>query len=360
MCTFAGIPAACFLSRQDIEQRMKTLTLRGDAFAIGEQLGQAGHSAWHQTLTATSLWQTVIALKDSPQARSMAAAVEQHYPLIWQELAGLASGLQAPFDEVFAWNCRGDLVRSTSDGCTTLSGRDEQGRRLIAHNEDGFPQLKDECFIAQVFPDQGAAYLSFAYPGSLCGHTLSVNQYGVVNTVNNIRAAERPAGIPRQVLARDALNASDLDDAVARLTAPSRAGAFHHTLGCVGDPRLFTVEATGQQCSVLEVTQSYGHANHLVHPSQRQAAQVITDSSAARQRVIDAQLAGKPVLSEKLCVQVLSDTSERSLPVYRQDADDPDQENTLASVVFVIDDQGVRWSLYRDNRQQPELSGNGV
>jgi predicted choloylglycine hydrolase len=52
----------------------------------------------------------------------MRAAVQAQWPQIWQELEGMAEGLQAPVDEVFAWNCRGDLVRSTSDGCTTLAG----------------------------------------------------------------------------------------------------------------------------------------------------------------------------------------------------------------------------------------------
>ncbi|MDR8269564.1 acyl-CoA--6-aminopenicillanic acid acyl-transferase, partial [Acinetobacter baumannii] len=66
----------------------------------------------------------------------MRAAVQAQFPLIWQELEGMAEGLQAPVDEVFAWNCRGDLVRSTSDGCTTLAGRSPEGALIIAHNED--------------------------------------------------------------------------------------------------------------------------------------------------------------------------------------------------------------------------------
>lgn len=339
---------------------MKKLKLRGDAFAIGEQLGQAGHSAWHQKLTQTSLWKTVTSLKNSPQARTMAARVQHEYPLIWQELCGLARGLNADIEDVFAWNCRGDLVRSTSDGCTTVAGQDEQGHRVIAHNEDGFPELRDDCFIADVHPDQGAAFISFAYPGSLCGHTFAVNQYGVVNTVNNIRAVERPAGLPRQVLAREALNARTLDEAVTLLTGPERAGAFHHTLGYVGDGRILSVEATGQGRSVQTVTAPSGHANHLVHPQLLSVAQVMTDSSAARQRVIDTLMAPVDVLSVAQCLQVLSDQSDRQLPVYRLAEDDPDQENTLATAVFVIGESSVTWSVYREDRQKPALSGTVI
>ncbi|WP_276972721.1 C45 family autoproteolytic acyltransferase/hydolase [Tatumella ptyseos] len=337
---------------------MKKLTFRGDTFTIGKQLGQAGHTAWHQELTLTPLWQTVTALKDSAQAQVMAAAVKQHYPDIWLEIEGLACGLEADTDEVFAWNCRGDLVRSTSDGCTTLAGRNEHDDIVIAHNEDGFPQLRDACFLAEVIPDQGVSYLSFAYPGSLCGHTFSVNQYGIVNTVNNIRAIERPEGLPRQVLARAALNAVSLDQAVAVLTSPDRAGAFHHMLASAGDSRIFSIEATGTGCSILPLKVSTGHANHLVHPQQQATEQVITDSSAARQQVIEALLATDETLSAKRSLMILSDQSQEALPVYRLAADDPDQENTLATALFELSDEGVSWSVYGKDRQQPVLKGN--
>ncbi len=106
----------------------------------------------------------------------MRAEVQRHYPHIWQELEGLAQGLEATVDQVFAWNCRGDLVRSTSDGCTTVAGVNAAGERIIAHNEDGFPQLRDECLLATITPSRGLSFTSFAYPGSICGHTFAVNE----------------------------------------------------------------------------------------------------------------------------------------------------------------------------------------
>ncbi len=335
---------------------MKKITIRGDAFAIGEQLGSAGRTAWHEKLTAIPLWQTVIGLKDSAAAQAMAAIVQRDYPLIWQELQGLAQGLDAPPEDVFAWNCRGDLVRSTSDGCTTLAGRDNAGQVFIAHNEDGFPQLRDDCFIAEVTPLDGTAFTSFAYPGSLCGHTFAVNQYGIVNAVNNIRAVERPMGVPRQVLARASLNATRLDDAVAILSASARAGAFHHTLGQAGDQRLFSVEATGTGSSVLQVSGCSGHANHLIHPQQQATRQVITDSSASRQLTIAGSLAQTDTLPASRVLAILSDDTG-DLPVYRLAEDDPDQENTLATAFFMIGDSSVEWSVFGIDRPATALSG---
>lgn len=336
---------------------MKKIEISGSAFAIGQQLGEFGRDAWHRELTQTRLWQTVVAMQGSEQLQAMRAMVIAQYPLIWQELQGMAQGLTASIDEVFAWNCRGDLVRSTSDGCTTVAGCTPNGEVLIAHNEDGFPQLRDDCALVSVSPDEGLSFTSFAYPGSIPGHTFAVNEKGIVNTVNNIRAQHRPLGLPRQVLARAALNASTLDEAVLQLTTHTRAGAFHHTLGQMGDSRVFSVEATGSGCSVVQLTSVMGHANHLIHPVMADVQQVITASSASRQRRLIAWQASQPQLDTDAARAILSDQHDAELPIYRLAPQDPDEENTLATAVFTLGAQHVDWQVFGLNRAVAACQG---
>ncbi|MEB7279252.1 C45 family peptidase [Enterobacter asburiae] len=334
---------------------MKKNDIRGSAFAVGQALGAFGREAWHAKLTQTALWQTVTAMKDVEQTRSMRSLVQSQYPLIWQELEGLAEGLEAPFDEVFAWNCRGDLVRSTSDGCTTVAGSTAEGELIIAHNEDGFPQLRHDCAIVSITPDDGLAFTSFAYPGSICGHTFAVNEKGVVNTVNNIRALHRPLGIPRQVLARAALNAATLDEAISILTTEPRAGAFHHTVGQMGDSRLFSVEATGTGCSVMPLREVFAHANHLIHPQLDAVEQVITDSSRSRQQRLNAWLETQSHLDGAAALGILSEQHDPALPIYRLSPQDPDEENTLATTVFTLSTSDIKWQIFTHDRQKPAL-----
>lgn len=334
---------------------MKKIDIRGSAFAVGQALGAFGREAWHAKLTQTALWQTVTAMKDAEQTRSMRSLVQSQYPLIWQELEGLAEGLEAPFDEVFAWNCRGDLVRSTSDGCTTVAGSTAEGELIIAHNEDGFPQLRHDCVIVSITPDDGLAFTSFAYPGSICGHTFAVNEKGVVNTVNNIRALHRPRGIPRQVLARAALNSATLDEAISILTTEPRAGAFHHTVGQMGDSRLFSVESTGTGCSVMPLREVFAHANHLIHPQLDAVEQVITDSSRSRQQRLNAWLKTQSHLDGAAALGILSDQHDPALPIYRLSPQDPDEENTLATAVFTLSTSEIKWQIFTHDRQKPAL-----
>lgn len=337
---------------------MKTIAIRGSAYAVGQQLGAFGREAWQTKIRQTALWQTVTALKTAEQTQRMRAAVQAQFPLIWQELEGMADGLQAPVDEVFAWNCRGDLVRSTSDGCTTLAGRSPEGALIIAHNEDGFPQLREECAIVSVTPEVGLTFTSFAYPGSLCGHTFAVNEKGIVNTVNNIRAVHRPDGMPRQIVARASLNAATLEEAVTLLSATPRAGAFHHTLGQMGDSRLFSVEATGSGSSVLELSATGGHANHLIHPQLAAIEQIVTGSSGSRQRRLDAWLATNPPLDGVTAKAMLSDQQDPLLPIYRLSPDDPDEENTLATAIFTLSATRVVWQVFTLDRENAVLQGS--
>ncbi|MEB6597017.1 C45 family peptidase [Klebsiella quasipneumoniae] len=337
---------------------MKTIAIRGSAYAVGQQLGAFGREAWHTKIRQTALWQTVTALKTAEQTQRMRAAVQAQFPLIWQELEGMAEGLQAPVDEVFAWNCRGDLVRSTSDGCTTLAGRSPEGALIIAHNEDGFPQLREEYAIVSVTPEVGLAFTSFAYPGSLCGHTFAVNEKGIVNTVNNIRAVHRPDGMPRQIVARASLNAATLEEAVTLLSATPRAGAFHHTLGQMGDSRLFSVEAAGSGSSVLELSTTGGHANHLIHPQLAAIEQIVTGSSGSRQRRLDAWLATNPPLDGVTAKAMLSDQQDPLLPIYRLSPDDPDEENTLATAIFTLSATRVVWQVFTLDRENAVLQGS--
>lgn len=335
------------------------LQLGGSAFEIGRGLGLFGREAVHRHLRPLALWQNLAKLAGSDAARSMRAAVEQRFPRYWQELEGLAAGLELPVEEVFLWNCRGDFVqRQSVDGCTTVLGP-TAGGTLIAHNEDGFPQLRGHCGLVSVSPDQGLAFTSFVYPGSIPGHTFAVNEKGLVVTVNNIRPRAIPAGLPRQVLGRASLDAASIDEAVDILASEGRAGAFHHALGQMGSARLVSFEGTSEGASVVEVRRPFGHSNHLIHPKLGSVDQRITGSSGKRQICVDGLVAG---LGERLdraqALAILRDTSGGELPVYRCAADDPDDENTLATALFLIGAEAVDWAVYTEaDTRAPTLSG---
>src|SRR5690606_5644976 len=120
------------------------------------------------------------------------------FPAYWQELQGLAQGLGLPLDDVFLWNCRGDVWAMSPDGCTTVQIPGDEP--VLAHNEDGDPGFRGYCAMASVRPQDGCAFNAFVYPASLPGHTFAVTDAGLVQTVNNIRSCAAGPGLPRMLL----------------------------------------------------------------------------------------------------------------------------------------------------------------
>lgn len=310
----------------------------GDAHQLGLGLGLAGRDAVHRHLIAHPLWAEVTSGRHADRVARMAQATKGRFPLIWAEIEGLAQGLDLPVMAVFAWNCRGDLLASVPDGCTTVMVPGDTP--VLAHNEDGLPFFRGACFIAEAAPQDAPGFHAFCYPGSIPGHTFAFNDAGLVQTVNNLRLTGVEAAMPRMVLGRAVLGCTTLNHAVSVL-ADAPSGGFHFALSHTDDRRILTVEFGGGKASVLEVTQPALHANHALHLPHGLTAQIITQSSADRQARGDELIAdGADPLA------ILRDINPSGLPIRRDASDDPDNENTLCTAVLTLAPGVLSWSIY--------------
>jgi Acyl-coenzyme A:6-aminopenicillanic acid acyl-transferase len=329
---------------------MQVLTpsvISGSPYDVGYELGSLARPVMSAYMGQSVAWQAVSRWRGRSFVRDLRQAAQSVFPNYVAEIEGIAAGMGWSAEDVFLWNCRGELIHNAPDGCTTLAAR-SPNKRLIAHNEDGDPYLRDQCALVDVRPTGKPGFVSFYYPGSLRGHTFAVNRAGLVQAINNLRIRHPAVGVPRMVLTRAVLDVASLDAAVEVLNGVPRASGFHHTLGCVGDPRLLSIEATVQRCSVVEVTRLSGHANHLIHDGCDNEEQIVTASSR------DRHLPGLSGIGELNLLQVLFDQASKGLPIYRDDPADPDDENTLATALFVIREAGVEFEV----RQQGELRFN--
>ncbi|MGU7772059.1 C45 family autoproteolytic acyltransferase/hydrolase [Burkholderia sp. MR1-5-21] len=324
----------------------------GTPFDIGVRLGELARPVFDAYMQQSSAWQAVSRWRGHPFVLALRQAALAACPDLVAELDGIAAGLGWPAEDIFLWNCRGELIHNAPDGCTTLAAHGADGTRWIAHNEDGDPFLRERCLLVDVRPDGKPGFVSFYYPGSLPGHTFAVNRAGIVQAINNIRIRTPAAGVPRMILARAVLDATSLDAAVDVLRTHARASGFHHTLGATGDARLLSIEASVARCSIVDVARLAGHANHLVHPGCEGEGQIVTQSSADRQRRVDTLLPGVDAIGEDALLRVLGDRAPEGLPIYRDDPDDPDDENTLATAVFAIRASGIDMSVHQHGTQR--------
>lgn len=332
---------------------MQVLTpavISGSPYDIGYGLGMLARPSMDAYMAQSSAWRAVSQWRGHAFVQSLRQAAEAMFPDHVAELDGMAAGLGWTAEDVFLWNCRGELIHNAPDGCTTLAALTNDAR-FIAHNEDGDPYLRDKCSLVDVRPSGKPGFISFYYPGSLPGHTFAVNRAGLVQAINNIRIRQPAIGVPRMILTRAVMDAASIDTALNLLSSVPRASGFHHTIGCVGDERLFSVEATVKRCSILEVTRLSGHANHLVHTGCDAEAQIVTGSSGDRQARLDQLLPAVGDISGVSVLQVLFDKAPKGLPIYRDDPADADEENTLATALFALTDGGVEFEVH----QQGEL-----
>ena len=332
-------------------QEWSLFRVTGQPDDIGYRLGELARPVMAAYMQQSAAWQRVSRWRGHPFVEALRRAAEAYFPALVAEINGMAAGLGWPVEDVFLWNCRGELIHNAPDGCTTLAAVSGNAR-FIAHNEDGDPYLRERCFLVDVQPAGKPGFVSFYYPGSLPGHTFAASRAGLVQAINNLRIRVPAAGVPRMILARAVLDTNSLDEAVALLRDVPRASGFHHTLGGVGDSRLVSVEATVRRCSVVADTPRFGHANHLVHHGCDSEGQIITESSRDRQVRVNALLPalGAPVTDDAL-LRVLSDQAPSGLPIYRDDPRDPDEENTLATALFRIEADGVAMQVYRQGRR---------
>ncbi|MEM5345682.1 C45 family peptidase [Paraburkholderia azotifigens] len=329
------------------------IEVSGSPFEAGQALGRFGASAVHRHLVQSAAWHGVMRWRGTPLAAALATHAQQRFPSVWSELQGLAEGLGLPFDEVFLWNCRGDVWAASPDGCTTVQVPSDDHKR-ISHNEDGDPGFAGHCAIAQCHIDGSPRFAAFVYPGSLPGHTFAVTDAGLAVTVNNLRQLGVQAGVPRMVLTRAVLDARDLDAAVSVLRDSPRAGGFHLTLAHRASDLLLSVEYSAHGCSVQEIAQPSLHANHAIHPAMSGFAQRVTDSSRHRQARGDALLnEANRSGCEPDPLAILADTHDASLPIYRADPADPDDENTLATADIVIRASHIEWDVYEQPGTPP-------
>ncbi|WP_322102851.1 C45 family peptidase [Paraburkholderia sp. J41] len=331
-------------------QALKTYRVAGSAESIGRQLGALAKPVFADYMAQSGAWRAVSRWRGSAFVRALRSAAARHCPAHVAELDAMAHALGWPADDLFLWNCRGELIHNAPDGCTTLAAR-EGANGLIAHNEDGDPWLLGRCCVVEVEPEGQPGFTSFYYPGSLPGHTFAATRAGLAQAINNVRIREPRAGVPRMLLARAVLDARSLDAALALLRDTPRASGFHHTIGGVdaaGAVRVMSVEATARRCSPVEVSAPSGHANHLIHAGCEHEAQIVTDSSRDRQARLAELL---PALGAQpdgaALVRTLQDRAGAGLPIFRDDPHDPDDENTLATACMRIEPRGVAFDVWQ-------------
>lgn len=330
---------------------MRAITARGSSREIGRALGEEARQAVRERVFESQAYADLLPWRSSERLAAIMAASREACPAYLGEIAGIAEGVGVALEDVFLWNCRGDLPPpgSETEGCTTVMMPPDGGRPArIAHNEDGGADLAGSGFMARVEPEAGPAFDSFCYPGMLPGHSFAMNDAGLVQTINNISPHDLNTGIARHVVCRAILACRSIEQALVWLKRADRASGFHHNLGSATEDQLISVEAPASGCAARSVTVPRCHANHLIFSEFAELSQTVSPSTAARQARAEALLQ-----ETEDPLDILFDRDDEALPVLCRGEAENGQSYTLATVLCRLTSAGTSMEVFHGPSRVP-------
>lgn len=346
---------------------LRWLRLTGRRTEVFQRLGQLAAEEIHGVREAMPERKGLRAWAASEQGRPVVERLREastsQYSEVAAELAALAQGAGADYDDLLLANLRGDVGVPDLTGCTDLVVRGK--RTLVAHNEDGAPALDGAfMFVTLAIDDEPAVTVQW-YPGFLPCNAHVVTSSGLAWGINHVQV-QRPADAAgRHFVARYVQRAKDLDEALDILGRHRSAGGFTYNLGEVGTGRVAVVETAAGQAHCFEPDPDdsvHWHTNHLRRlPTELDLSVVqgaatdalgLRDESEARGRWLDAHLPSAEPPSVEWAMEVLA---TRGLPDgVRRFAAGGDPLMTLVSTVVDLEDQRI--TLRSATGEQEQLS----
>ena len=225
-------------------------------FELGLQEGRlfAAHlQASIQKALTKEQWSSLLARSQAYLAPTLEA-----FPQYIEELKGYAEGAGVAFEQLWALSLEDELL--DQEKCTTFI---TNKGRLIGQNEDWSAEVRDSvCVLKKTIGD--LTILELFYFNTLGGNAISINSNGVIQTINTLTQTDkRPAGIPRNVIARWLSESKDPEQDLQKFPQLRRSAGFSHTLI---NPKgeIWNIEASAEKEIISRVSAPFVHTNNYL------------------------------------------------------------------------------------------------
>lgn len=258
---------------------------------------------------------------------------KQYFPNLIIETEGIARGADVPVLDYFFINNREVYDEAEAydrkhavnpDHCTVVAGFDMNNATLtVGHNEDWSKDAQDQIYILKATIGE-TTFIGLNYNVTVPGVSASINNYGLIQCVNDLYQNNTKIGVPKNYIARAILELNMLDQAEKLIRNTPRASGFNHVLAENREVR--NIEIAGDVVGVGSVHKKpYVHTNHYLVGSMQEFEKFHTKSSEERYKRAKELL--KPAMTKEDVIAILSDTQNTEYPICRA-------EETIASAVF--------------------------
>jgi isopenicillin-N N-acyltransferase like protein len=307
------------MSSEVVSPTLPIIDVKGSHRKIGQGIGESLRDGLREVVHSHQEGlETTVGLTNALEiSRILRRYAESIYPTAMEELQGMAEGSQVDPEMLFAINSlqeiqflagQFDFAREDQDdGCTSLAlagSVTAEGHVLLAHNEDAGAIRKSLTYVVRAQPDDGPAFVGFAYSGLLLYQ--GVNQHGIGSVGNALYFNDLKFGSPKLLAYREVLNARYLEDAIQKSTPVGRANGNNHLIANEsGD--IYDIEVSGNDSALIPAPGPIMvHANHALDERMRRLEpNPRLLNSIMRQHRVESLLSQK---SSKLTVADVFDT----------------------------------------------------
>lgn len=282
------------------------------------------------------------------------AATERHLPDELAALGGMADGAGLELLDVLvpnAWEELHRLVPSRADDYVSgHSGQLERcsaltvalpGTTLLGHDEQWLAAEPGEIVLIVEVPDEPGGPAIVSPTAAAFRPQVGWATTGHAQGVMSLAARDDRLGVPRVLVSRVTLDASDRADALARSTPPERSGGYaylHAFRG--GDTCLVETSATG---SAL-VGGPGVHANHYLDEDLAERGAAPSAGSLARHARLAALVAAEPLRTPEVLMRFLSDhDSTPSAICVHADTGEGDEAEAVSFAMVCDLEAGRMW-----------------
>lgn len=343
------------------------IALSGNAADRGRRYGQQAQARIRQSIVN---YQSMFSAVDLPWDEAVARAapfeevIGRVFPVIIDELHGVAQGSGIDFPSLLALNCRTELLPSNylalvsrpggkpaPDGgqlneCTSFAVADGQANVLLAQNWDWLGVQRDCLVMLDQHPESGPAHLTVAEAGMMA--KIGFNEHGLGVTLNILRSHEdgSQSGMPVHALLRGLLDCPDLNTALDLALSLQYCGSSNVLIADAGgaiaslecSPRgavALRPEVTGQRATLC-------HTNHFRDPELATIDASVAGNLSTTERLDKALERIDSVTDVKSAGTLLSDTSAGLTSICRFPDPDAAPAARVETVVSTIMDLTAR------------------
>ena len=224
------------------------------------------------------------------------------------------------------------------DKCTTVV---TNNGKLIAHNEDWDIDCKNDiCILKKTI--KGLTTLEFLYYETLGGNSISINSYGIVQTINTLTHSDKKdKGIPRSITARWLSETASPNNAFDKLATLPRASGYNHNFIDING-NIWNIESNASQQIIYKAYTPFIHTNHCLTNLMKLDVEDNQYGSFSRYDVAIKNTKAQMTVAEMQDLMSIGDTNKQRTIF---------NKHTLARMILDLDNRDAYIWLLRENEK---------